>query len=270
MFLNLRKSWNNRLQKVLQTSWPFLFKSLCFYEPSRWPSVCKCVVVVQLCPTLCDPRDCSSPGSSVHGILQARILEWVHFLLQGIFPTQGLNSVPLYCRRILYHLSHQGSPDDLLSSVQFSRSVVSDSLRPHESQHARPPCPSPTPGVHTNPCPSSRWCHPAISSSVIPSPPAPNPSQHQGLFQWVNSLHEGQGIGVSPSASVLPMNTQGWSPRWPPGWLQNFAKTGLVTAITSLHSDHFSLCENMAADSKYGLFWSVYQGMSSLKDLSLG
>ena len=67
---------------------------------------------------------------------------------------------------------------------------MSDSLQPHESQHARPPCPSPTPGVYSNSCPSSQWCHPAISSSVIPSPPAPSPSQHQGLFQWVNSSHE--------------------------------------------------------------------------------
>ena len=77
-----------------------------------------------------------------------------------------------------------------ISSVQFSRSVVSDSLRPHESQLARPPCPSPTHGVYSNSCPSSRWCHPAISSSVVPSPPVPNPSQHQGLFQWVNSSHQ--------------------------------------------------------------------------------
>ena len=67
-------------------------------------------------------------------------------------------------------------------SVQFSRSVVSDSLRPHESQHARPPCPSPTPGVHPHSCPSSQWCHPAISSSVIPFSSCHNPSQHQGLF----------------------------------------------------------------------------------------
>ena len=76
------------------------------------------------------------------------------------------------------------------SSVQFSHSVVSDSLQPHELQHARPPCPSPTPGVHSNSCPSSRWCYPAISSSVIPSPLAPNPSQHQGLLQWVKSSHK--------------------------------------------------------------------------------
>ena len=76
------------------------------------------------------------------------------------------------------------------SSAQFSRTVVSSSLWPHESQHARPPCPSPSPGVCSNPRPLSRWCHPAISSSVSPSPPAPNPSQHQSLFQWVNSSHE--------------------------------------------------------------------------------
>ena len=83
---------------------------------------------------------------------------------------------------------YQGSVQ--LSSVQFSCSVVSDSLRPHESQHTRPPCPSPTPGVHPDSRPSTQWCHPAISSLSSPSPPAPNPSQHQSLFQWVNSSHE--------------------------------------------------------------------------------
>ena len=75
-------------------------------------------------------------------------------------------------------------------SVQFSHSVMSDSLRPHESQHARPPCASPTPGVYSNSCPSSQWYHPTVSSLSSPSPPAPNPSQHQSLFQWVNSSHE--------------------------------------------------------------------------------
>ena len=82
-------------------------------------------------------------------------------------------------------LRHLESP-----SVQFSGSIVSNSLRPHESQHARPPCPSPTPGVYPNSCPSSRWCLPAISSSIVPFSSCPNPSQHQGLFQWVNSSHE--------------------------------------------------------------------------------
>ena len=78
----------------------------------------------------------------------------------------------------------------LVSSVQFSRSVMSNSLWPHESQHARPPCPSPTPRVYSNSYPSSQWCHPAISSSVVPFSSTFNPSQHQGLFQWVNSSHE--------------------------------------------------------------------------------
>ena len=83
------------------------------------------------------------------------------------------------------------SPADFsLSSLQFSRSVRSDSLRPHELQHARPRCPSPTVGVYSNSCPLNRWCHPTISSSVVPSPPTFNLSQHQGLFTWVSSLHQ--------------------------------------------------------------------------------
>ena len=93
-------------------------------------------------------------------------------------------------------------------SVQFSRSVVSDSLRPHESRHARPRCPSPTPGVHLNSCALSRWCHPAISSSVVPLSSCPNPSQHQGLFQWVNSSHE--------VAKVLEFQLQHQSFQWTP------------------------------------------------------
>ena len=91
------------------------------------------------------------------------------------------------------------------SSVQFSCSVVSDSLRPHESQHAKPPCLSPTPRVHSDSRPSSQWCHPAISS---PSPPAPNPSQHHSLFQWVNSSHE--------VAKVLEFQLQHQSFQWTP------------------------------------------------------
>ena len=98
-------------------------------------------------------------------------------------------------------------------SVQFSHSVMSDSLRPHELQHARPPCPSPTPGVHPNSCPSSWWCHPAISSSFIhfsfcpQSLPASESFPMSQLFAW-----GGQSIGVSALASVLPKNTQDWSP----------------------------------------------------------
>ena len=104
--------------------------------------------------------------------------------------------------------------------TQFSCSVVSDSLRPHESKQARPPCPSPTPGVHSNSCPLSRWCHPAISSSVIPfsscpqSLPASESFPMSQLFTW-----GAQSIGVSALASVLPKNTQDWFPLEWTGWI---------------------------------------------------
>ena len=102
-----------------------------------------------------------------------------------------------------------------ISSVQFSHSVVSDSLRPHQPQHTRPPCPSPTPGVHPNPCPLSRWCHPTISSSVVPFSSCPQSFPASGSFQTSHLFASGgQSIGVSASISVPPMNTQ-WSPL---GW----------------------------------------------------
>jgi len=101
-------------------------------------------------------------------------------------------------------------------SVQFSCSVVSDSLWPHESQYARPPCPSPTPGVHPNSCASSRLCLPAISSSVISFSSYPQSLPASGSFPMSQLLAlGGQSIGVSALASVLPMNTQDWSPL---GW----------------------------------------------------
>ena len=105
-------------------------------------------------------------------------------------------------------------------SVQFSRSFVSNSLQPHESQHARPPCPSQTPGVYSNICPSSRWCHPAISSSVVPFYSCPQSLPASGSFPMSQLFAWGaQSIGVSASASVLPMNTQDWSPLGWTGWI---------------------------------------------------
>ena len=95
-----------------------------------------------------------------------------------------------------------------LCSFQFSHSVMSDSLRPHELQHARPHCPSPTPGVHSNSCASSWWCYPAISFSVISFSSCPNPSQHQCLFQWVNSSYE--------VAKILEFQPQHQSFQWTP------------------------------------------------------
>ena len=104
--------------------------------------------------------------------------------------------------------------------VQFSHSVMSDSLRPHESQHARPPCPSPTPRVHSNSCPSSRWCHPASSSAVVPFSSCPQPLPASRSFPMSQLVTwGGQSIGVSASASVLPMNTQDWSPLEWTGWI---------------------------------------------------
>ena len=106
------------------------------------------------------------------------------------------------------------------SSVQFSRSVVSDSLRPHELQHARTPCSSPFLGVHSDLRPSSPWCHPAISSSVVPFsscpqyPPASESFPMSQIFAW-----GGQSTGVSASASFLPKKSQGWSPSVWTGWI---------------------------------------------------
>ena len=125
-------------------------------------------------------------------------------------------------------------------SVQFSRSVMSSSLRPHEPQHARPPCPLPTPGVHSNSRPSSQWCHPAISSSVIPFSFHLQSFPASGSFQISQFLSGGQSIGVSASASVLPMNIQDWFPLGWTGWISLHSK-GLsrVFSNTTVQKHHF-------------------------------
>ena len=105
-------------------------------------------------------------------------------------------------------------------SVQFSCSVMSDSLQPHETQHARPPCPSPTPRVYPNPHPSSPWCHPAISSSVVCFSSCPQFLPALGSFPMSQLFAWGsQSIGVSASTLVLPMNTQDWSSLGWTGWI---------------------------------------------------
>ena len=112
------------------------------------------------------------------------------------------------------------SGDIVPSSVQFSRSVVSDSLWPHGLQHSRPPCPSPAPRVYPNSCPLSRWCHPTISSSVFPFSSCLQSFPASGSFlmnQFFAS--DGQRIRASASASVLPLNIQGWSPLGCTGWI---------------------------------------------------
>ena len=162
-------------------------------------------------------------GPFAHGISQARILERV--------------AIP-YSRG-----SSQPKDQTWVSfiSVQFSHSVMSNSLQPHEPQHARPACPSPTPGVHPNPCPSSRWCHSTISSSVFSFSSCPQSFPASGyfpmsqLFTW-----GGQSTGVSASVSVLPINTQDWSPLGWTGWISLQSK-GLsrVFSNTVVQKHHF-------------------------------
>ena len=129
-------------------------------------------------------------------------------------------------------------------TLQFSRSVMSDSLRPHGLKHARPPSPSPTPGVHSDSRPSSRWCHPAISSSVVPFSPCPQslpPSESfpmSQLFSW-----GGQSTVVSALPSFLPKNTQSWSPLEWIGWisLQSKGLSRVFSNTTVQKHQFFSL-----------------------------
>ena len=174
---------------------------------------------------------------TVHGILQARIMEWVAFPFSKDFPTQGLNPGLLHYRQILYLLNHKGSKTEkdkyymiLLicgiffngtnGSVQFSRSVVSNSLWPHGLQHTRLPYPSPTPRAYSNSCPSRQWCHPTISSSVFPFSSRLQSFSASGSFPKSRFFASGgQSTGVSASASVLPMNIQDWFPLRLTGWI---------------------------------------------------
>ena len=124
-------------------------------------------------------------------------------------------------------------------SVQFSHSVMSDSLRPHELQHTRPLCPSPTPRVHPNPCPLIQWCHSTISSSVVPYSSCPQsfPGSFpmSQLFAW-----GGQSIGVSASASVLPVNVQDWFPLGWTGWISLQSKAlSRVFSNTTVQNHQF-------------------------------
>ena len=142
--------------------------------------------------------------------------------VKQIFKELGKWIVKIYlhaqCRN--WKINQKPQRNIQFSSVQFSHSVVSNSLWPHESQHARPPCPSPTPRVHSDSHPSSRWCHPAISSSVVPfsscpqSFPASESCPMSQLFTW-----GGQSTGVSALASVPPKKSQGWSPSEWTGWI---------------------------------------------------
>ena len=131
-----------------------------------------------------------------------------------------------------------------ISAVQFSHSVMSDPLWPHESQHARPPCPLPPPRVCSNSCPSSWWCHPVISSSVIPFSSCPQFLPESRSFPMSQLFARGsQSIGVSAFASVLPMNTQDWSPLKWTSWisLQSLKKKKFQPAPNQLQAGIYAI-----------------------------
>ena len=149
-----------------------------------------------------DPLDCSPPGSTIHGIFQARILSRLPFPSLGDLPDPGIKPMPPELAGGLF---------TYFRSVQFNWLVMSDSLQPHGLQHARPPCPSPIPRAYSNSCLLSWWCHPNISSSVIPFSSRPQSFPASGSFQMSQFFTSGgQSIGVSASALVLPMNIQDW------------------------------------------------------------
>ena len=127
------------------------------------------------------------------------------------------------------------------SVSHFSRSVVCNALQPCEPQHARPSCPSPTPGAYSNSCPLSRWCRPTISSSVVPFSSRPQSFPASGSFPITQFFESGgQSTGVSASTSVLPMNIQDWSPLGCTGWISLQSK-GLsrVFSNTKVQKDQF-------------------------------
>ena len=153
-------------------------------------------------------------------------------------------------------------PSVQFSSVQFSRPVVFDSLQPHEPQHARAPCPSPTPGVHPNSCSLSRWCHPTISSSVVPFFSCLHSFPTSGSFPMSQLFASGgPSIGVSASTSVLPVNTQDWSPlRWT-GWMNKAAVNVTDTALIPwLH--FFWICPEMRLLNSMVVPFLIFWGSS--------
>ena len=178
---------------------------------------------VQLFVTLWRP-----PGSSIWDSSGKNTGVGCHFPLQGIFGTQGLNP------RLLRLLHYSWLQQHQFSSVQFSRSVVSDSLRPHELQHARPPCPSPTPGVHSNSRPSCWWCHPAISSSVILFSSCLQSFPEAGSFlrSWFFTSG-GQSNRVLASASVLAVNKYSGLISFRIGWLDLLAVQGTLKVFSN-------------------------------------
>ena len=198
---------------------PIKFRHMMYILWPLWPYHCKLIslsysstFINWMQPRCGEPGYRGNPGST----RQVRVLSpWMVERWHGPHTGGFLGTCnPIQSPSLRHHLATR------FSSVQFSRSVMSDSLLPHELQHARPPCPSPIPRVHSDSRPSSRWCHPAISSSVISfsfcpqSLPASESFPMSQLFAW-----SGQSTGVSALASCLPKNTQDWSPLEWTGWI---------------------------------------------------
>ena len=236
-----------------------------------------CAVLSRLsCPTICNPIEYSQLAPLSMG--SPRQEYWSEFPspppgdlsnrgIEPASPALAGSSLPLCHLRSLYSVRKE-------CSVQFSSSVVSDSLWPHELQHARPPCPSPNPRVYSNSCPSSRWCHPTISSSVIPFSSRFQSFPTSGSFpvsQFFTS--DGQSIGVSASASVLPVNIQNWFP---------LGLTGLISLLFKGLSRVFSNTPGSIRTRVKSRLWSVlllikekfrelrtYDGVFVLESLSI-
>ena len=191
--------------------------------------------------------DCSPPGSSGQGIFQARILEWVtiSYSSRSSQPRDWIGIFCVSCRWVLYHQRHLGGPTPFIS-VQFSRSVVSDSLGPHESQNARLPCPSPTPGVHSDSRPSSQWCHPAISSSVIPFSSYPPIPPSIRVFSNESTLHMRWPKYWSFSFSIIPSKEIPGLISFRMDWLYVLAVEATLKSLLQHHSSKTSILRRSA------------------------
>ena len=209
-FLNIFWGAELLILMIATSSIPFPSLDSWFVWPVQevfvWPTLWKVkvkVLVAQLCQTVCNPMDCSCQAALSMGFPRQEY--WSGCLRRH----ESLTLTFLHTTRCFKHMVS-------VSSVTQLCPTLCDPM----NQHVRSPCPSPTPGVYSNSCPSSRWCHPAISSSVTPFSSCPQSLRASGSFPMSQLLAWGdQSIGVSTSASVLPMNTQDWSPLGWAGWI---------------------------------------------------
>ena len=189
-----------------------------------------------------NPMDRGAWWATVDGVAKVGY-NWAH--LWGVSLDSFLENT---CKLLIYAMLSQTQihwiqtrrENSVFPSVQFSCSIMSNSLRPHGLQHARPPCPSPTPGLYPNSCRSSRWCHPTISSSVVPFSSCLQSFPASGSFPMSQFFASGgQRTGVSASASVLPMNTRDWSPLGWTGWISAVQGLSRVFSNTTVQKHQF-------------------------------